>query len=88
MNRGYAGRASGLAFFEALAYILALRVVVQNITNVLSVFAYALGFSVGIFTGIRMEHWLALGFITIHAFRIPTARRSPAGCETLVTVRP
>ncbi|GAB4321560.1 MAG: DUF2179 domain-containing protein [Dehalococcoidia bacterium] len=68
MNRGYAGRASGLGFFEALAYVVALGVVVQNITNVLNVLAYAMGFSTGIYAGIRLEHRLALGFVTIHAF--------------------
>ena len=68
MNRGYAGRAAGLAFFEALAYIVALGVVVQNVTNALNVLAYAMGFSTGIFAGMRMEHRLALGFVTLHAF--------------------
>lgn len=68
MARGYERRSVVLGFFEALIYVLALGFVVQNLENVFNILAYSLGFSTGLWVGIRLERRMALGHVTLHIF--------------------
>lgn len=54
-----------LGFFEILIWLLAIGQVMQNLTNIMNYFAYALGFALGNYVGIRIEHKLALGVMAI-----------------------
>lgn len=54
-----------LGFFEILIWLLAIGQVMQNLTNIMNYFAYALGFALGNYVGILIEHKLALGVMAI-----------------------
>lgn len=74
-TRGLEAQAAAAGFFEALAYILAIGLVVQSLGNVVNVIAYCFGFSAGTIVGMRVERWLAYGYVTIHAFVRPDGKR-------------
>ena len=59
--RGYKLLAPVLGFFEVLIWLLAISQVMQNLNNVLSYFAYGLGFAMGNYMGIILESKLAMG---------------------------
>ncbi|HEN21214.1 MAG TPA: DUF2179 domain-containing protein [Desulfobacteraceae bacterium] len=54
-----------LGFFEILVWLLAIGQVMQNLTNIMNYFAYALGFALGNYVGILIEQKLALGVMAI-----------------------
>jgi uncharacterized protein YebE (UPF0316 family) len=54
-----------LGFFEALIWLLAIGQIFQNIDNPLSYIAYAAGFGMGTFVGMRFEEKLALGRVLV-----------------------
>lgn len=59
-----------LGFFEILIWLIAIGQVMQNLTNVVNYFAYALGFALGNYIGILIEQKLAIGIVVV---RIITA---------------
>lgn len=59
-----------LGFFEILIWLVAIGQVMQNLTNVMNYFAYALGFALGNYIGILIEQKLAIGMVVV---RIITA---------------
>jgi uncharacterized protein YebE (UPF0316 family) len=68
-----------LGFIEVLIWLLAISQIMKNLHNPLCFFAYALGYSMGIFVGIKIEERLALG---MQVMRIITQKDS----EQLITV--
>lgn len=50
-----------LGFFEVLIWLMAVSQIIQNLHNVLCYIAFAGGYSMGIFVGIKIEERLALG---------------------------
>jgi uncharacterized protein YebE (UPF0316 family) len=50
-----------LGFFEVLIWLVAVTSIVKNLNNMLCYFAFAGGYSTGIFIGIKIEGKLALG---------------------------
>ena len=54
-----------LGFFEILIWLVAIGQVMQNLTNVVNYFAYALGFSLGNYIGITIEQKLAVGKVIV-----------------------
>ena len=50
-----------LGFFEVLIWLLAVSQIIRNLHNVMCYFAFAGGYSMGIFVGIKIEERLALG---------------------------
>jgi uncharacterized protein YebE (UPF0316 family) len=50
-----------LGFFEVLIWLLAVSQIIRNLNNVMCFFAFAGGYSMGIFVGIKIEERLALG---------------------------
>lgn len=50
-----------LGFFEALLWLLAVSQAVRNLSSPISYFAFAAGYSMGMFVGIKIEARLALG---------------------------
>ncbi len=54
-----------LGFFEVLIWLIAIGQVMQNLTNVFNYIAYALGFALGNYVGIIMDHKIALGMVVL-----------------------
>lgn len=50
-----------LGFFEVLIWVLAIRQIIYNISNVAGYFAYAGGFATGNFIGVLIEQKIAMG---------------------------
>lgn len=50
-----------LGFFEVLIWLIAVSQIIRNLHNFMCYFAFAGGYSMGIFVGIKIEERLALG---------------------------
>jgi uncharacterized protein YebE (UPF0316 family) len=68
VSRGSRLAAPILGFFEVLIWILVISQIMQNISNPLYYFAYALGFALGNYLGIMVEEKLAIGFLVLRIF--------------------
>lgn len=62
LSRGLRKIAPVLGFIEILIWLMAIRQIFNHLNNPLCYIAYAGGFSTGIFTGMTIEHKLALGY--------------------------
>jgi uncharacterized protein YebE (UPF0316 family) len=65
IGRGYRFLAPLLGFFEVLIWLLAIRQIMQNLTNVFYYIVYAGGFGAGTFVGMYIEEKLAIGILSI-----------------------
>ena len=63
--RGYKFIAPLLGFFEILIWLLAIKQIMQNLTNIFYYVAYSRGFAAGTFIGIYIEEKLAMGIFLI-----------------------
>src|SRR5690625_7305167 len=63
--RGYRKVAPLIAIIEGTIYTVGLSMVMQYLSNPIYLIAYALGFGVGIYTGMMIEDRLALGYSVI-----------------------
>lgn len=61
LSKGKRYIASLIGFFEVLIWLLAIRQISLNLTNVVCYIAYAGGFSIGTFVGMLIEDRLAIG---------------------------
>ncbi|MFN8153168.1 MAG: DUF2179 domain-containing protein [Bacteroidia bacterium] len=57
-----------LGFIEVLIWLLAISQIMKNLHNPVCFVAYALGYSMGIFVGIKIEERLALGLQIMRIF--------------------
>ncbi len=57
--------AAFIGFFELLIWLLAMREIMQNLSNPICFIAYAAGFSTGTFVGIFLENKLSIGKVII-----------------------
>lgn len=64
--RGYRKVAPLIAVIEITIYTLGLSIVMQYLSNPIYLVAYALGFGVGIYTGMLIEDRLALGYSVVY----------------------
>lgn len=64
--RGYRKVAPFIAIIEVTIYTLGLSMVMQYLSQPIYLAAYALGFGVGIYTGMLIEDRLALGYSVVH----------------------
>lgn len=78
LSKGLKRLAPVFGFFEILIWLLAVKQVMGNLTNVVCYIAYAGGFAAGTFVGIMIEERLSLGLVLI---RIITRK----GGEELIT---
>jgi uncharacterized protein YebE (UPF0316 family) len=65
MMNGKKNVAPILGFFEALIWLLAIGQIFQNIDNPVSYIAYAGGFGMGTYVGMRFDEKLALGRVLV-----------------------
>ncbi|MBL7924498.1 MAG: DUF2179 domain-containing protein [Bacteroidia bacterium] len=70
-----------LGFIEVLIWLLAISQIMKNLHNPVCFVAYALGYSMGIFVGIKIEERLALG---LQVMRIITQKDSEELIAALV----
>ncbi|ALN76887.1 MULTISPECIES: DUF2179 domain-containing protein [Staphylococcus] len=64
--KGYRYYAAALSFVEVLVYVIGLGMVMSGLDQFQNVIAYALGFSVGIIVGMKIEEKLALGYSVVN----------------------
>ncbi|WP_147804960.1 DUF2179 domain-containing protein [Alkalicoccus halolimnae] len=67
MVKSQKGKASGLGVLEGIIYVVAVGLVLSDLTNYYNMAAYALGFGVGLYIGAYVEEKLAIGYVTIEA---------------------
>jgi len=80
VSRSLKGWAAVLGFFESLIWVLAIGQVMQNLTNVMTYIAFALGFATGNYIGVLIEERIALGNLIV---RIITRKDAVALSEHL-----
>ena len=75
--RGYRKVAPFIAMIEIVIYTLGLSMVMQYLSNPIYLVVYALGFGIGIYTGMLIEDRLALGFSVIYIITKSTDHTLP-----------
>jgi len=65
IGRGYKFIAPLLGFFEILVWLLAIRQIMQNLTNIFYYLFYSGGFAAGTFIGMYIEEKLAIGILSV-----------------------
>src|SRR5690625_6550033 len=55
-----------VSMVEVVVYILGLSIVLDNLSGIQNIIAYAVGFALGIVIGSAIEERLALGYITVN----------------------
>lgn len=65
VSKGHKIWAPILGFFEILIWLIAISKIFENLDNWVCYFAYALGFAVGNYVGLRIEEKLALGYVKL-----------------------
>lgn len=54
-----------ISMAEVFIYLMALNIVLKNIDEPINLAAYCLGWGAGVWLGIKIEEWLALGYTTL-----------------------
>lgn len=70
VSRGNRYVAPVLGFFEVLIWIVAISQLMQNVNNPINYVAYAFGFALGNYLGIKAEDKLAIGLLVVRLFVI------------------
>jgi len=65
ISKGIRVAAVCVGFFEVLIWLVAIGQVMQNLSNITNYFAYAIGFSLGNYTGMLLEQKLSIGFTLV-----------------------
>ncbi len=80
VSRSRAVLAAAVGFFEVLIWLVVITQVLSNLHSWIHFVAYAAGFAVGNYLGIRLEGWLQMGTIIL---RVITHRQAEPLVETL-----
>lgn len=64
--------AAFVSSFEIVVYILGLSIVLDNLSEIQNIIAYAVGYALGIIIGSIIEERLALGYITVNVVSMHT----------------
>jgi uncharacterized protein YebE (UPF0316 family) len=73
ISRGIKYLAPIIAFFEIIIWLLAMEVVMSDLTNIANFFAFAFGFAMGTYVGLVIEEKLSIGMVIM---RIVTTEES------------
>ena len=65
ISRGIKYLAPIIAFFEIVIWLLAMEVVMQDLSNIANFIAFALGFSTGTYVGLVIEERLSIGMVIL-----------------------
>jgi uncharacterized protein YebE (UPF0316 family) len=63
--RGYRYLAAALSCMDILIYVVALKIVLDNLEQPINLIVYCLSYGIGILVGVKLEESLALGFIAV-----------------------
>jgi len=77
ISRGIKFLAPIIAFFEIMIWLLAMEVIMSDLSNWINFFAYALGFATGTYVGLVIEEKLSIGMVILRI--ITTDEESNAG---------
>ncbi len=69
-----------LGFIESLVWLLAVRQIIQNLDSPISYIAYAAGFGMGIYVGLKVDERLAVGMVIV---RIITPDKDPVMIDSI-----
>ncbi|BAB04340.1 DUF2179 domain-containing protein [Halalkalibacterium halodurans] len=58
--------AATVSMIEIIVYVLGLSLVLDNLDRIENLIAYAVGYGIGVITGMKVEEKLALGYITVN----------------------
>lgn len=75
--RGYRKVAPFIAMIEVVIYTLGLSMVMEYLSNPIYLIVYALGFGIGIYTGMLIEDRMALGYSVIYIITDSTDHTLP-----------
>jgi len=73
ISRGIKYLAPIIAFFEIIIWLLAMEVVMSDLSNIANFFAFAFGFATGTYVGLVIEERLSIGMVIM---RIVTTEES------------
>ena len=73
ISRGIKYLAPIIAFFEIVIWLLAMEVVMKDLSNIANFMAFALGFAMGTYVGLVIEERLSIGMVIL---RIITTEES------------
>ena len=73
ISRGVKYLAPVIAFFEIVIWLLAMEVVMNDLSNIANFFAFAFGFAMGTYVGLIIEEKLSIGMVIM---RIVTTEES------------
>lgn len=76
--KGYRYIAAGVSVLEVVIYVIGLGLVLDNLTEIKNLVAYALGFGSGVVIGSKIEERLALGYITVNVITAHENTEMPA----------
>ncbi|WP_096200620.1 DUF2179 domain-containing protein [Bacillus sp. FJAT-45350] len=65
--KGLKTQAAAMGILEGIIFVGALGMIFSDLTNYMSMVAYALGFGIGVYLGGMLEEKLAIGYVTIEA---------------------
>jgi uncharacterized protein YebE (UPF0316 family) len=65
ISRGIKYLAPIIAFFEIVIWLLAMEVVMKDLTNIANFLAFALGFAMGTYVGLIIEEKLSIGMVIL-----------------------
>jgi uncharacterized protein YebE (UPF0316 family) len=65
ISRGIKYLAPIIAFFEIVIWLLAMEVVMKDLTNIANFMAFALGFAIGTYVGLVIEEKLSIGMVIL-----------------------
>ena len=65
ISKGIKYLAPVIAFFEIVIWLLAMEVVMSDLTNIANFFAFAFGFATGTYVGLVIEEKLSIGMVIL-----------------------
>ncbi len=85
VSKGMRNFAAIAGFFEVTIWVIAVGQIVQHLDSIVTVFAYATGYTIGNYVGIMVEEKVCVGNVLLRAFvrkdaEILAERLSRAGC--------
>lgn len=64
--KGQRYAAAAVSTIEVVIYVVGLGLVLDNLNEIQNLVAYAIGYGIGVITGMKIEDKLALGYITVN----------------------
>ena len=65
ISKGIRVLAAGIAFFEIVIWLLAVEVVMRDLSNIANFLAYASGFAMGTYVGLLVEEKISIGMVIL-----------------------